>query len=211
MQNPIKLDFKKSEKEYYQPKKLSIINVPPMNFITIDGWGAPADASFQTAISQLYPVAYAISMSYKKEERLIKDFVPFVVPPLEGLWTSKLPPENEYLDKSALIWKIMLRLPDFVSADDVEWAKAEAAIKKKIDCSAVKFEQITDGLCVQALHVGSFDNEPATFDKMVKFAAEQGVQPVHRDFHHREIYISDFRKTAPEKLKTVLRLFVEKK
>jgi hypothetical protein len=202
-----KLDFKKSERQFYQPKKIEILDCPERSFITVDGDGAPADAEFQAAIEKLYPVAYALSMSYKGSYE-IPGFQPFVVPPLEGLWTSQT---ADYTgNKGDLIWKLMLRLPDFMTSESVDWAKAEAQQKKKSDMSAVTFEEITDGLCVQALHLGSYDEEPATFKKMSEYAASQGYQTVHRAFHHREIYLSDFRKTAPEKLKTVLRQYVEK-
>ncbi|WP_240424436.1 GyrI-like domain-containing protein [Lactococcus allomyrinae] len=181
-----------------------------MSFITISGAGAPADVEFQEAIQKLYPVAYAISMSYKRQDVEIADFQPFVVPPLEGLWTSKEAPENGVLDKSNFIWKIMLRMPDFVTRDTVEWAKSVSTDKKKMNFSEVRFEEITDGKCVQAIHIGSFDTETETFEEMVNFAAHAGYRPVHKNFHHREIYLSDFRKTAAEKLKTVLRLYLEK-
>ncbi|GAB2027362.1 GyrI-like domain-containing protein [Lactovum odontotermitis] len=201
-----KLDFKKTEKQFYQPKKIEQIDVPAMKFITIDGDGAPSGDEFQTAVAALFPVAYAISMSYKGDYK-IPGFQPFVVAPLEGLWTSET---ADYTgDKNSLIWKVMLRMPDFVTEDVTEWAKAEAERKKKADFSAVKLEQLTDGLCIQAMHLGSFDDEPATFEAMEAFAAAQALQPEHRAYHHREIYLSDFRKTAPEKLKTVLRLFVK--
>lgn len=209
MEKTVKLDFKKLEKEYYYPKKVELINVPEMNYITISGQGAPSALAFQEAITRIYPVAYALSMSYKKNEIDIPDFVPFVVPPLEGLWTSTAAPENEFLDKSQFVWKIMLRMPDFIKENHVKWAKDVTAEKKKSDFSSVNFESITDGLCVQALHLGSFDDEAETFAKMEKFANENGYIFEMRDFHHREIYLSDFRKTAPEKLKTVIRQYIK--
>lgn len=204
-----KLDFKKTERAFYQPKKLSIVDLPPMNFMTIDGAGAPSGTAFQTAISLLYPVAYAISMSYKNAEFEIPGFEPFVVPPLEGLWTSQT--ADYQGNKDELIWKIMLRLPDFVTPEILEKAKKISRAKKNMDFSAIKFEQLTDGPCVQMLHLGSYDEENTSFDKMANFADEQGYQPLYKNFHHREIYLSDFRKTAPEKLKTVLRQFITKK
>lgn len=205
-----KIDFKKLDKKYYYPKDIEIIDVPRTSFITISGAGAPADVKFQEAIQKLYPVAYAISMSYKRQDVEITGFQPFVVPPLEGLWTSKEAPENGVLDKSSFIWKIMLRMPDFVTRDTVEWAKTVSADKKKMDFSEVIFEEITDGKCVQAIHTGSFDTETETFEKMINFAAHAGYRPIHKNFHHREIYLGNFRKTVAEKLKTVLRLYLEK-
>ena len=207
MSSTEKLDFKRSEKQFYQPKKLEIVDLPEMNFISIDGKRAPSSSEFQSAIEKLFPVAYAISMSYNGDYE-IPGFQPFVVPPLEGLWTSQT---ADYAgNKNELIWKIMLRMPDFVTTEVVEWAKNEAGRKKKLDFSMINFEQITDGLCVQTMHLGSYESEPATFEKMAEFAAGQGYETIHKDFHHREIYISDFRKTAAEKLKTVLRQYVKK-
>lgn len=210
MTDSIKVDFKKAEKEFYFPKKIEVITVPEMTYLTVSGQGAPADAVFQEAIASLYPIAYAISMSYKREDIVIPHFYRFVVPPLEGLWTSKTVPEaNEPLRKEELIWKIMIRMPEFVTEEVVEWAKKETALKKKQDFSQVKHEKIKDGLCIQTMHKGSFDDEAETFSLMAKFAAEEGYELIHKDFHHREIYLSDFRKTSPEKLKTVLRQYVQ--
>lgn len=210
MTKPVKLDLKKVEKEFYYPKKIEIIDVPEMVYLTVAGEGAPAGETFQKAIASLYPVAYTISMSYKKEEYTIPQFIPFVVSPLEGLWTSKeVPKKGESLKKEELIWKIMIRMPDFVTEEVVQWAKEEASRKKKQDFSDVMYEKIQDGFCVQAMHRGSFDEEAATFAQMEKFATENNLKLIHKDYHHREIYLSDFRKTAPEKLKTVLRQYAE--
>ncbi|MDO4471291.1 MAG: GyrI-like domain-containing protein [Bacillota bacterium] len=210
MTDSIKVDFKKSEKKFYFPKKIEVITVPEMSYLTVSGKGAPAGTAFQEAIAALYPVAYAISMSYKREDVHIPHFYRFVVPPLEGLWTSKTVPEaNEPLRKEELIWKIMIRMPEFVTEEIVEWAKKETALKKKQDFSQVKYEKIKDGLCIQAMHKGSFDSEAETFTLMEKFAVEEGYELIHKEFHHREIYLSDFRKTAPEKLKTVLRQYAQ--
>ena len=183
-----------------------------MSYLTVSGQGAPAGTAFQEAIAALYPVAYAISMSYKREDVHIPHFYRFVVPPLEGLWTSQTAPKaNEPLRKEELIWKIMIRIPEFVTEEIVEWAKKETALKKKQDFSQVKYEKIKDGLCIQAMHKGSFDSEAETFTVMEKFAVEEGYELIHKEFHHREIYLSDFRKTAPEKLKTVLRQYAQVK
>ena len=210
MTDSIKVDFKKSEKKFYFPKKIEVITVPEMSYLTVSGQGAPAGTAFQGAIAALYPVAYAISMSYKREDVHIPHFYRFVVPPLEGLWTSRTAPKaNEPLRKEELIWKIMIRMPEFVTEEIVEWAKKETALKKKQDFSQVKYEKIKDGLCIRAMHKGSFDSEAETFTFMEKFAVEEGYELIHKEFHHREIYLSDFRKTAPEKLKTVLRQYVQ--
>ena len=212
MTDSIKVDFKKSEKKFYFPKKIEVITVPEMSYLTVSGQGAPAGTAFQEAIAALYPVAYAISMSYKREDVHIPHFYRFVVPPLEGLWTSQTAPKaNEPLRKEELIWKIMIRIPEFVTEEIVEWAKKETALKKKQDFSQVKYEKIKDGLCIQAMHKGSFDSEAETFTVMEKFAVEEGYELIHKEFHHREIYLSDFSKTAPEKLKTVLRQYAQVK
>ncbi|WP_251422343.1 MULTISPECIES: GyrI-like domain-containing protein [Lactococcus] len=207
-----KVDFKKTEKKFYYPKKVEAIMVPEMTYLTVSGAGEPAGETFQKAIASLYPVAYTISMSYKKEDCKIPNFYRFVVPPLEGLWTSKtVPKKGEPLKKEDFVWKIMLRMPEFVTKEVVEWAKEEAERKKKQDFSHVKYEKIEDGFCVQALHKGSFDEEAHTFAQMEEFAAAEGLQLIHKAYHHREIYLSDFRKTAPEKLKTVLRQYARTK
>lgn len=210
MTDSIKVDFKKSEKKFYFPKKIEVVTVAEMSYLTVSGQGAPAGTAFQEAIAALYPVAYAISMSYKREDVHIPHFYRFVVPPLEGLWTSQTAPKaNEPLRKEELIWKIMIRMPEFVTEEIVEWAKKETALKKKQDFSQVKYEKIKDGLCIQAMHKGSFDSEAETFTLMEKFAVEEGYELIHKEFHHREIYLSDFRKTAPEKIKTVLRQYAQ--
>ncbi|RZI49619.1 GyrI-like domain-containing protein [Lactococcus kimchii] len=205
-----KLDVKKLEKDYYFPKKITLVDIPKMNFIMVDGEGAPTGAAFQEALALLYPVAFTISMSYRNEDFTIDDFEPFVVPPLEGLWTSKNVPENGEIIKEDFIWRLMIRMPDFVTVDVVEKAKQLVFAKKKLDVSALQFGEITDGLCLQTLHIGSFDNEAATFSKLFEFAQLNKLKPVHKTFHHREIYMSDFRRTKTENLKTVLRIFVEK-
>lgn len=210
MTDSIKVDFKKTEKEFYFPKKIEVITVPEMSYLTVSGQGAAAGTAFQEAIASLYPIAYAISMSYKREDIVIPHFYRFVVPPLEGLWTSKTVPEaNEPLRKEELIWKVMIRMPEFVTEEIVEWAKKDTASKKKQDFSQVKYEKITDGLCIQAMHKESFDDEDETFTLMEEFATAEGYELIHKEFHHREIYLSDFRKTAPEKLKTVLRQYAQ--
>ena len=176
----------------------------------IDGKGAPTSQAFQEAIQYLYATAYMISMSYRNPDFIIENFQPFVVPPLEGLWTSKNEPRAGKLDKNDFIWRLMIRMPDFVDSEIVEKAKKLVESKKGFDLSKVKFEAIQDGLCLQTIHLGSFDDEGESFEKLFEYAKEHDLKAVHKEFHHREIYISDFRKTATEKLKTTLRIFVER-
>ena len=203
-------DFKKEYKEFYLPKNvLATVQVPAANFLAVTGTGDPnePDGAYKTALAKLYAVAYTLKMSYKTDYR-IKGFYEYVVPPLEGFWQidGAFPKE-----KSALRWISVIRLPDFITAADVQWAKDTARMKKKLDCSDVGLRQIEEGLCVQIMHIGSYDDEPATIERMTQFMRENGYQT---DFEsgrlHHEIYLSDPRKTAPEKLKTVIRLPVRK-
>lgn len=205
-----KIDYKKSDKNYYLPKGISLIELPALNYLMIDGKGAPTSPAFQEAIQYLYAIAYMISMSYRNPDFTIENFQPFVVPPLEGLWTSKNEPRAGKLDKNDFIWRLMIRMPDFVDSEIVEKAKKLVESKKGFDLSKVKFEAIQDGLCLQTIHLGSFDDEGESFEKLFEYAKEHDLKAVHKEFHHREIYISDFRKTATEKLKTTLRIFVER-
>lgn len=201
-----KIENKKSDKNYYLPKGISLIELPVLNYLMIDDKGAPTSPAFQEAIQYLYATAYMISMSYRNPDFIIENFQPFVVPPLEGLWTSKNEPRAGKLDKNDFIWRLMIRMPDFVDSEIVEKAKKLVESKKGFDLSKVKFEAIQDGLCLQTIHLGSFDDEGESFE----YAKEHDLKAVHKEFHHREIYISDFRKTATEKLKTTLRIFVER-
>lgn len=205
-----KIDYKKSDKNYYLPKGISLIELPALNYLMIDGKGAPTSPAFQEAIQYLYATAYMISMSYRNPDFTIENFQPFVVPPLEGLWTSKNEPRAGKLDKNDFIWRLMIRMPDFVDSETVEKAKKLVESKKGFDLSKVEFEAIQDGLCLQTIHLGSFDDEGESFEKLFEYAKEHDLKAVHKEFHHREIYISDFRKTATEKLKTTLRIFVER-
>ena len=199
-------DFKKEYKEFYLPKNVpSLVTVPAANFLAVSGKGDPnePDGAYQAALAKLYAVAYTLKMSYKTDYR-IKGFYEYVVPPLEGFWdTGGGFPQY----KSELRWLSVIRLPEFVTAEDVQWAKDTAQKKKKLDCADVEFRQITEGLCVQILHTGSYDDEPATIARMEQFMQENGYQT---DFEssrlHHEIYLSDPRKCAPEKLKTVIRI-----
>lgn len=206
-------DFKKEYKEFYLPKgNPAIVTLPAMHFIAVRGKGDPNEpgGTYQDAIGVLYAIAYAIKMS-KKGGRRIEGYFDYVVPPLEGFWQQAGVQGVDYAHKLDFEWISCIRLPDFVAPDDFDWAAAEAARKKKIDVSAAEFLTLEEGLCVQCLHVGPYDTEPATVEKMHAFAAEQGFELDFSDGRrHHEIYLSDPRKTAPEKWKTVIRHPVKK-
>ena len=201
-------DFKKEYKEFYMPKaKPEILTVPRMNYIAVRGSGDPnaEDGEYKKAIELLYGVAYTIKMSKKGEHR-IEGYFDFVVPPLEGFWQSENGVIFDYADKSELKWISVIRLPDFVTEKDFHWAVENASKKKKLDCSAAEFLTINEGLCVQIMHNGSYDDEPATVEIMDGFIAENGYQnDISSERLHHEIYLSDPRKAPPEKWKTVIR------
>lgn len=201
-------DFKKEYKEFYMPKcKPEIVTVPKANYIAVRGEGDPNEegGAYQTAIGILYSVAYTLKMSYKTEHK-IEGFFEYVVPPLEGFWWQDGIAGVDYSKKSAFHWISVIRLPDFVTEADLAWAVETASKKKHIDCSSAEFLTVEEGLCVQILHVGSYDDEPAAVAAMDAFLAENGyVNDLSDTRLHHEIYLSDARKTAPEKLKTVIR------
>ena len=201
-------DFKKEYKELYAPKKgPGIIEVPPITYVAVRGSGDPNEESgaYQQAIAVLYAISYTIKMS-KKGVRQIDGYVDFVVPPLEGFWWQEGIEGADYAHKETFNWTAVIRLPDFVTCEVFDWAVQEATKKKKIDCSIAEYLQVDEGLCVQCLHVGSYDDEPATVEAMDAFAREQGyVIDLSQDRRHHEIYLSDARKVAPEKLKTIIR------
>ena len=201
-------DFKKEYKELYAPKKgPSIVEVPPMRFVAVRGGGDPNDAegAYQRAISVLYAISYTIKMS-KKGSRQIDGYVDFVVPPLEGFWWQDGVEGADYSHKEAFNWISVIRLPDFVSREDFDWAVQEATKKKKVDCSVAEYLTIEEGLCVQCLHIGSYDDEPATVEAMHAYARECGYAiDLTQERRHHEIYLSDARKVAPDKLKTIIR------
>jgi hypothetical protein len=207
-------DFKKEYREYYLPAAApSIVTVPAMNFIAVSGTSDPndEDGAYKRAVGMLYAVAYTIKMS-KKTDRRIDGYFDFVVPPLEGFWQQTGTADIDYSRKSDFMWTSVIRLPDFVTAEDFRWAVAEAERKKKLDLSPVEFLTIEEGLCVQCMHLGSYDTEPATVALMHEYAAQQGFVPDLTDLRrHHEIYLSDPRKTVPEKLKTVIRHPVRRK
>ncbi len=201
-------DFKKEYKELYLPKSIPVIvNIPRMNFVAVRGMGDPNEegGAYQQAIGILYGISYTIKMSCKSDYR-IEGFFEYTVPPLEGLWWQNGVNSVDYSDKSGFNWISIIRLPDFVSKTDFEWAVQEAGRKKNIDCSAAEFLMIDEGLCVQVMHVGSYDSEPESVALMDKFLKENGYLNDMSELRpHHEIYLSDPRKTAPEKRKTVIR------
>lgn len=190
------------------PKKgPGIIEVPLITYVAVRGSGDPNEESgaYQQAIAVLYAISYTIKMS-KKGARQIDGYVDFVVPPLEGFWWQEGIEGADYAHKETFNWTAVIRLPDFVTHEVFDWAVQEATKKKKIDCSIAEYLQVDEGLCVQCLHVGSYDDEPATVEAMDAFARERGyVIDLSQDRRHHEIYLSDARKVAPEKLKTIIR------
>ena len=207
-------DFKKEYKEFYMPKsKPEIVTVPKANYIAVRGKGDPNDegGAYQQAVGILYAVAYTLKMSYKTDYR-IEGFFDYVVPPLEGFWWQDGVGGIDYSDKSTFNWISVIRLPDFVTQKDFDWATGEAEKKKHLDCSKAEFLTIDEGLCVQIMHIGPFDDEPATVSMMNAYLLENGYE---NDFSgsrlHHEIYLSDARKVAPEKWKTVIRHPIKRK
>ena len=207
-------DFKKEYKEFYMPKsKPEIVIVPKMNYIAVRGKGNPnvEDGEYKKSIELLYGIAYTIKMS-KKGDHKIEGYFDYVVPPLEGFWWQDDVDGIDYSHKENFQWISVIRLPDFVTKADFDWAIEEATRKKKMDFSKVEFLEIEEGLCVQCLHSGSYDDEPATIAAMDKFIADNGYENDISDTRrHHEIYLSDARKVAPEKLKTVIRHPIKKK
>ena len=201
-------DFKKEFKEFYLPKgKPEIVTVPRMNYIAMRGRGDPNQegGDYQRAMGVLYAVAYALKMSYKSGYR-IEGFFEYVVPPLEGFWRQEGREGFDYGDKSAFLWTSVIRLPDFVTPADFAWAVETASRKKKLDCSSAEFLTVDEGLCVQIMHLGSFDSEPESVAKMDAFIRKQGYSnDLSETRLHHEIYLSDARRVPPEKWKTVIR------
>ena len=201
-------DYKKEYKEFYLPKgKPEIVQVPPMNFIAVRGSGNPNEpgGSYQQAMQILYAIAYTLKMSYKTDYKM-EGFFEYVVPPLEGFWWQEDMAGVDYSRKEDFRWISLIRLPDFVTERDFQWAAETASKKKGIDCSKAEFMTVAEGLCVQCMHLGPYDAEPATVAKMDAYLKEAGYRNdfSHKRLHH-EIYLSDARKTPPEKLKTVIR------
>lgn len=206
-------DFKKEYKEFYLAKnEPQIVLVPPMNYVAVRGTGDPNEegGAYKAAIAVLYAVAYTVKMSKMGDHR-IDGYYDFVVPPLEGFWWQDGVQGVDYANKSSFHWISVIRLPDFVTQEDFDWAVAEATRKKKLDCSIAEFMTIDEGKCVQIMHIGPYDDEPATVAVMDQYLAANGYE---NDFSltrmHHEIYLSDARKIAPEKWKTVIRHPVKK-
>lgn len=201
-------DFKKEYKEFYMPKnRPEIVTVPRANYIAVRGQGDPNEVggAYQQAMSVLYSVAYTLKMSYKTDHR-IEGFFEYVVPPLEGFWWQETGSGIDYTDKAAFRWISVIRLPEFITPAELEWAKETASRKKQLDCSRAEFLTMEEGLCVQMMHLGSFDDEPASVARMEEYLAANGyVTDFTATRLHHEIYLSDARRVAPEKLKTVIR------
>lgn len=206
-------DFKKEYREFYLPKGApELVTVPAMNYIAVRGRGDPNEegGAYKQAIGVLYAVAYTLRMS-GRSVRNIEGFFDYVVPPLEGFWRQEGREKFDNRDKAAFLWTSVIRLPDFVTEADFAWAVETASQKKDLDCSAAEFLTVEEGLCVQMMHVGSYDSEARSIALMDGFLAEKGyaVDLSHLRLHH-EIYLSDARRVPPERRKTVIRQPVRK-
>lgn len=201
-------DYKKEYKEFYLPKnKPTIVTVPKANFIAVRGKGNPNEENgeYKNSIGILYAIAFTIKMSYKGPHK-IDGYFEYVVPPLEGFWWQDGGGGIDYASKEGFCFISVLRLPDFVTKADFDWAVREAAEKKKSDFSKAEFLTYDEGLCVQCMHIGSYDDEPATVESMHEFMRANGyILDIGEARYHHEIYLSDPRKCAVEKLKTVVR------
>lgn len=206
-------DYKKEYKEFYAPKKKpELVEVPEMKFIAVRGKGDPneEDGAYKEAIGLLYGIAFTIKMS-KRGDHKIDGYFDYVVPPLEGFWWQNGVMGVDYSRKEDFCWMSVIRLPDFVTENDFRWAVDEAQRKKKQDYSKVEFLTIREGLCVQCMHIGAYDDEPATVAIMDQFIREQGYENDFSEMRrHHEIYLSDARRVAPEKLRTVIRHPIKK-
>ena len=206
-------DFKKEYKEFYMPKnKPEIITVPKANYIAVRGKGDPNEVggAYQQAMSVLYAVAYTLKMSYKTDHK-IEGFFEYVVPPLEGFWWQDGKDGIDYTDKASFNWISVIRLPEFITQKDFEWAVETATKKKKLDCSSAELMTIDEGLCIQIMHLGPFDDEPATIALMDEYLDKNGyVNDITNTRLHHEIYLSDARRVVPEKWKTVIRHPIKK-
>ncbi len=207
-------DYKKEYKEFYLPKaKPEIVTVPKMNFIAVRGQGDPnaEDGEYKASIGLLYGIAFTIKMS-KKSDHQIAGYFDYVVPPLEGFWWQRGVAGIDYSHKEDFQWISLIRLPEFVTKDDFEWAVKEATTKKKQDFSKVEFLTYDEGLCVQCMHIGAYDDEPETVEAMHRYMEEQGYMlDITDQRYHHEIYLSDARKVAPEKRRTVVRHPIKEK
>ena len=201
-------DYKKEYKEFYlPPRKPGIVTVPEMHFIAVNGKGDPnePEGEYKAALGMLYAIAFTIKMSYKGSHK-IEGYFPYVVPPLEGLWRQGDGGMIDYAHKENFEWTSMIRLPEFVTREEFDWAIREATEKKKQDFSFVQFFTYDEGTCVQCMHIGSYDEEPETIRLMQEYVKEQGYEEDFSDSRlHHEIYLSEPRRAAPEKLRTVVR------
>ena len=207
-------DYKKEYKEFYMPKnKPGIVTVPKMNFVAVRGSGNPnaEDGEYKETIGLLYGIAFTIKMS-KKGDHKIDGYFDYVVPPLEGFWWMDGIKGIDYSHKEDFKWISVIRLPDFVTKEDFDWAVAEATAKKKMDFSKVEFFTYEEGLAVQCMHIGPYDDEPATVEMMHAYMEKNGYElDITDERLHHEIYLSDARRVAPEKLRTVIRHPIRKK
>lgn len=203
----MKQDYKKHEKAYYQPKEApETVIVPTFKYFVLSGEGDPNSEGFINYIEALYGAAYAVKMSYKSPQPPA-GYCDYTVYPLEGVW-DLIDPSKGLADKSNLKFDLMIRQPDFLTADEAAFWLDQAFKKKKNGLiKDIRFEEIAEGQCVQMLHIGPYDDEPASFARMETYCEEHGLLRVSKI--HREIYLSDARKTQPAKLKTVLRVSVK--
>lgn len=201
-------DFKKEYKEFYLPKAVpDIVTVPPAQFAAVRGMGDPNDENgeYKASIGLLYGIAFTIKMSYRGSHK-IDGYYEYVVPPLEGFWWQQGRSEIDYAHKEALCFISAIRLPDFVTPEVFDWAATEAGRKKGVDFSKVELLRVDEGVCVQCMHVGPYDDEPVTIAAMRAHAAQQGYAIDHTTGRlHHEIYLSDPRRCDPSRLKTVIR------
>lgn len=201
-------DYKKEYKEFYLPKKQpQIVNIPSMNYIAVRGEGDPniEGGAYKQAISILYSLAFTLKMSYKGTHQ-IEGYFEYVVPPLEGFWWQDGVHGVDYTNKEGFHWISVIRVPDFIKEEDFNWAVQEAETKKKMDCSKAEFLTINEGLCVQMMHIGPYDNEPASIALMEQYLEENGyANDISETRLHHEIYLSDARKVEPAGLRTVIR------
>lgn len=206
-------DFKKEYKEFYMPaRKPSIVTVPKMNYLAVRGSGNPnaENSEYKNSIGLLYSIAFTIKMSYKGAHK-IDGYFEFVVPPLEGFWWRDNAAAIDNADKDGFNFVSLIRLPDFVAKNDFDWAMQEATKKKKQDFSKVEFLTYDEGVCVQCMHIGPYDDEPKTIVLMHEYISANGYElDINERRYHHEIYLSDPRKCAAEKLKTVVRHPIKK-
>ncbi len=201
-------DFKKEYKEFYLPPNTpEIVDVPTMNFVAVEGQGDPNEegGAYKKALEVIYAISYTLKMSYKGDHK-IQGFFEYVVPPLEGLWWQIGEDGINYADKAGFHWVACIRLPDFITQEDFIWAVAEAERKKKLDCTPARMITATEGLCVQIMHIGPYDTERSSIARMEQYAAEMGYgEDISPKRLHHEIYLTDPRKSPPEKWRTVIR------